>query len=211
MNMLIGTSAGGARPGGVSWVLLSGIPGTASQNMTDEVLERNVGVVLPTSSGQGIAVPQTDSALSRLRRLTGLTWEHLAKLFNVTRRSIHFWASGRPMNMKNETRLYDLLRVIQQADRGTASQNRAMLLRAHNGVIPFDQLSEGRYDEFLELVGCGPGRPQIMLPLLSQKEQDVRKPLPPNVLAGAEQDPAHHEIGRGRAVRTIRNSRHDQG
>ena len=38
----------------------------------------------------------TRKAVSELRRISGLTWEQLAWLFGVSRRSVHFWASGKP-------------------------------------------------------------------------------------------------------------------
>jgi hypothetical protein len=60
---------------------------------------------------------RTGSRLNELRRLTGLTWDEIARLFHVSRRSVFLWASGRPMSSDNETLLARLLAFVQGADR----------------------------------------------------------------------------------------------
>ena len=172
--------------------------------------------------GQALAWPQTSSsvwtggeqepepldagaAISELRRLAGLTWQQLARVFGVARRSLHFWASGKPLNAANDERLRRLLAVVRQADRGAADTNRAMLLRDHDGVLPLDLLTEGRLDEFLALVGKGPGRHRLALTPLSAEAREARKPAPPDELVEALHDRVHRDVGRGRAARTVRN------
>src|SRR4030065_864926 len=39
----------------------------------------------------------TANAIAEIRRLTGLTWGQIAEIFDVSRRTIHFWASGKPL------------------------------------------------------------------------------------------------------------------
>src|SRR6185503_7037508 len=36
-------------------------------------------------------------AIMEIRRLSGMTWEQLANLFEVSRRTVHFWASGKAL------------------------------------------------------------------------------------------------------------------
>ena len=160
-----------------------------------------------TSGGRKQEFLDTGAAISELRRLAGLTWEQLARVFGVARRSLHFWASGKPINATNEERLRRLLAVLRQADRGTAQENRAMLLRDHDGTIPLDLLTMGRYDDFLALVGMGRGRRRIELTPLSREPLEARKPLPPEELVSALQDRVHRDVGRGRAARTARSKR----
>lgn len=139
-----------------------------------------------------------------------MTWEQLARVFGVSRRSLHFWASGQPINAPNEEHLRRLLAVLRQADRGSAQGNREMLLHERNGIIPLDLLSEKRHDEFLQLVGEGPGRRHIKLTPLSREAREARearKPLPPEQLIDALQDRVHRDPGRGRAARTVRTMR----
>jgi len=149
-------------------------------------------------------VQSTSSAIMELRRLSGLTWEQLATLFNVARRSLHFWASGKPVNAPNEEHLCRVLAVVRKADRGCAAKNRTMLLEDRDGVVPFDLLARGEYETFIELVGTGPGRRELNLAPLSPEEQAARKPPPPEELVGALQDRVHVWKGKVRAAKAIR-------
>lgn len=147
------------------------------------------------------------TALSELRRLSGLTWEQLAEVIRVSRRTLHLWASGKPINATNEGHLRRLLATLRQADRGTAQANRAMLLTDRDGTIPIDLLVAGRYDEFLRLVGEGAGRRRMAMTPLSPEAREARRPLSPDELAGALHDRVHRDVGRGRAARTLRSKR----
>lgn len=182
------------------------IEGTAARHLLAEDWE-HVLVPLPqTSAGrmqpeEEAEAQSTSSAIMELRRLSGLTWEQLATLFNVARRSLHFWASGKPVNAPNEERLRRVLAVVRKADRGFASQNRAMLLEDRDGVVPFDLLARGEYETFIELVGTGPGRRELKLAPLSPETLEARKPQPPEKLVGALQDRVHVDVGRARPGR----------
>lgn len=166
-----------------------------------------------TTSGETLAdsehvdPPSSSSAIMELRRLTGFTWEQLATLFKVARRSLHFWASGKPLNAANEQRLHRTLGVVHTIDRGSSSENRALLLREHDGVIPFDLLAQEKYTELVELVGAGSGRPDVKLAPLSREARDQRRPLPPKQLVGALQDPAHRDVGKARRARTTKSKK----
>lgn len=83
-----------------------------------------------TSSGTSLAeVEPAGVAIAELRRRSGLTWDQLARLFNVSRRALHFWASGKPMTPSNEEHLQRVLSALRKIDRGSASANRSILLR----------------------------------------------------------------------------------
>jgi len=209
------TSAGGAMQSapGPQLILVRGSLstfGTAARSLSIEDLGR---VLVPpqtssaawTSDEEEPEPMNAGAAISELRRLAGLTWEQLARVFGVARRSLHFWASGKPINATNEERLRRLLAVVRQADRGAADTNRAMLFRDHDGVLPIDLLTEARFDEFLALVGTGPGRRRLELTPLSAEARAARKPPAPEELVDALHDRVHRDVGRGRAARTVRN------
>ena len=95
-----------------------------------------------------------------LRRLTGFTWEELAALLLVTRRSLHLWANGGAINAPNERHVRDLLAAMRELDRGTARENRALLLaplRDGDGTVG-DLLRSRHFADALKLVGGGRGR-----------------------------------------------------
>lgn len=149
----------------------------------------------------------TGSAVSELRRISGLTWSQLAELFEVSRRSIHFWASGKPLNAANEARLLAVLDVVRTADCGNARLNRAALLEATDGVTPFSMLASQQYDQARAKLGCGADSPSRPSPGLTEEARAARKPLAPETLLDARQETIHRDIGRGRAAKTVRNKR----
>jgi len=216
------TSAQGAM-GSISDPLLRGVvksvlpkPGTAARSLPAiewadglRQFSSTISLVQPTVD-EGSKALKTSAAISELRLLSGLTWELLARVFRVARRSLHFWASGKPMNAPNEEHLHRLLAVLRRADRGTATENRAVLLREYDGMIPIDLLAERKYDRFLELVGEGHCRRRIELTPLSQEALEARKPLPPWVQMDSCQDRIHREVGRGRGARTARSKRRER-
>ena len=170
----------------------------------------------PTASGPSrdavatrmeIETEATRKAVSELRRISGLTWRQLAGLFGVSRRSVHFWASGRPLNAVNHERLMRVLDVVRYADRGTARSTRAALLDAREGTTALEMLAEQRFREARSALGRGRTRPVPALTPLSEAARTARKPLPPDELHDAKSDRVHQEPGRGRAARTARGQR----
>lgn len=154
----------------------------------------------------------SQKAINELRKTSGLTWEQVAKLFNVSRRSIHFWASGQPLASDNEEKLNRLLGVIRYIDRGSASLNRKLLLNPNaDGELPLDQLISGEYDKVRENLGRGnpPKRPKLTP--LSEEESELRRPLLPEILIDALQDSIHHDVGRSRPAKTLRSGQNRSG
>ncbi len=98
-------------------------------------------------------------ALHELRRLSGLTWESLADVLGVTRRSVHLWANGGPINSPNEKQVRDLLVALRIVDRGTATENRQLLLTPlEDGRTISDLLRDHAFDEAVAFAGRGRGR-----------------------------------------------------
>ncbi|NJK69643.1 MAG: helix-turn-helix transcriptional regulator [Microcoleus sp. SU_5_3] len=153
----------------------------------------------------------TQKSLSELRKLSGLTWEQLAKLFNVSRRSLHFWASGQPLSRFNEEQLNRLLEAIQYIDRGSANLNRSLLLKGSNGHLFFDLLVAGKYEEFKKIVGCGNAPQKPQLSSLSEDTLAASRPQNPADLVDAFQEPIHREVGRSRSARAARSRKNNSG
>lgn len=174
----------------------------------------------PTASGPSrdavatqmeIEVEITRRAVSELRRISGLTWEQLAGLFGVSRRSVHFWASGKPLNATNHERLMRVLDVVRYADRGVARNTRAALLDVREGTTAFEMLADQRFREARVALGRGRTRRVPVLTPLSAAAQTARKPLPPDELFDAKSDRVHEEPGRARGARTARGQRRRRG
>ncbi|MHB0981348.1 MAG: XRE family transcriptional regulator [Thermoleophilia bacterium] len=145
------------------------------------------------------------TALLELRRLSGLTWDQLARLFGVSRRSVHFWASGAAVSASHEEQVQRVLAVLRAVDRGSAGLNRALMLQPSlDGTLPFDELAEGRFDRALAHMGTGAGRRSISAAALSSETQSERKPPPPDQLVDALHDRVHREVHGARAARAPR-------
>lgn len=135
----------------------------------------------PASAVQSLPIIGTSgfevrSALHELRRLSGLTWENLADILRVTRRSLHLWANGGPINSPNEKQIRDLLDVIRGLDRGTATENRQLLLTSlGDGRTLTDLLRNHEFDKAITFAGGGRGRQVLMRPDVSGSTPQVER------------------------------------
>jgi transcriptional regulator with XRE-family HTH domain len=151
-----------------------------------------------TNSGDVVEAVPGDRAFAdavrEVRRRSGLTWEQLASVFGVDRRSVHLWASGRPMSAPNAERLNRVLAVLRRADRGTLSATRTWLLSPNSrGLLPLDLLRDGRFDE-ISMPGAAGTAPRPAP--LSDSARASRAPMPIEDLVAARQDRVHIEKGR---------------
>lgn len=156
--------------------------------------------------------PKTTSrAIFELRRISGLNWDELAQLFEVSRDTIHSWASRKPLDADEERRIMRALDVVRYADRGTSRATRKALhdTDAGTGRSPFELLAKQRFDEASKALGKGTPMYRPKLGELDQKSKDARKPLPLEVLLNARQDRIHEDLGRTRVVRSVRKKRRD--
>lgn len=156
----------------------------------------------PAEEGSKI---EAGDAIAELRRLSGLTWDQLARLFDVSRRSLHFWASGKPSTPANEERLQRLVAVLRKIDRGTGPATRAVLVTPlRDGRLPVDLLAEGRFDDVARVVGPGTPTTHVRPLRISEEARRARRPPPPDVLLGALQDPVHIKTGAVRPAKAVR-------
>jgi DNA-binding transcriptional regulator YiaG len=166
------------------------------------------GVTLLSTSSTEV----TQKAVHEIRRLTGLTWEQLAKLFNVSRRTLHFWANGKRLNSFNEEQLNLLLDTIRYIDRGNASLNRNLLLMPlRDGTVPFDLIIAGKYQEVKNILGSGNAPQKPKLNPLSEDALKLRRPLSPENLIDALQEPIHRAVGRSRPAKSVRSRKNSSG
>ena len=123
------TSAAGAMPTRdrrqpfLVGVMLAGLGTSSEPALLANLVSRSPLLTQQTTSGVSLtAVEQSAAAIAELRRLCGFTWDQLARLFNVSRRSLHFWASGKAMSPANEEHLQRVLSVLRRIDRGSACE-----------------------------------------------------------------------------------------
>ncbi len=185
-----------------------------SQPLPPGTSSRGVRVMLrypelnTTANGHATREPEaTRQAICELRRISGLTWDQLAELFRVSRRTVQLWASGKHLDTKDERRLVRVLDIIRHADRGSARNTRAALFDSHEGTSPIQMLIAGQYDDVRDALGEGPGRPSRVRTELDSEARMMRRPLPPEELYDAKTDPVHRERGAVRFVHKDRAAR----
>lgn len=188
--------------------MLAGLGTSTACAAPQEVLWRSHRSLEQTTAGAVVpSVQPAGAAIGELRRLSGLTWDQLARVFSVSRRSLHFWASGKPMAPSNEEHLQRVLAVVRKIDRGSASVNRTALLGVRDdGSIPFDLLIAGDYERVVSLLGAGDAT-RTSPPRISHEARAVRTPRPPEELVGALQDRIHPTSGRLLAAKPIAKTR----
>lgn len=160
-----------------------------------------------TNSGLTLELPAPAkaAAIAELRRRSGLTWEDLAELFGVSRRSVHFWASGKPLNASHEEALNQLLHVVRYIDRGAGAATRSALASlGADGVSPLELLAEGRYGEVMRRLGRGSDAGAVVRPPRRSDRHPLWAPPAPDRLVGAVHDTAHENVGRARAGRSVK-------
>ncbi len=204
------------------WLIISGslaIAGTSSAGPHRAWSDLYVPQLDATAASDRLLVRQCapaqaetpEAAIATLRRLSGLTWDQLGELFEVSRRSVHFWASGKPLNAANEARLMRALAVIQYADRGDPELTRRALFEPVGGLVPFDLLARQGFEEARDLLGEGARSSAVAMTDLSPVAKRARQPLRPEELADARHDQAHRDLEGSRPARTIRNARRTRG
>lgn len=148
----------------------------------------------------------------KIRHLSGLTWDELATVFGVSRRSLHHWANGKPINAANEDRVRRVLATLQRIDRGEAQRNRALLMTpCPDGGLVIDLLRRADFETVERLVQAGPGR---LSPAgrLSAEAAAARRPPSPAELVDARHDDRRVTRGRFMRVERVRpRQRPDQG
>jgi DNA-binding transcriptional regulator YiaG len=83
----------------------------------------------------------TGDAIQFVRERSGLTWEQLSKVFGVSRRAVHLWSSGKPMNAKHEELLFSLANLVRDLPGASPQERRSLLLRpSPEGPSIYDQL-----------------------------------------------------------------------
>lgn len=98
----------------------------------------------PVKTPQPQVHQKTGAEIKRLREISGLTWEQIGRVFEVSRRSVHLWANEGRMNSRNIERLNDFAALVDAAPGSTPNERRTWLLRtAGNESSPLDSFRAG--------------------------------------------------------------------
>lgn len=164
--------------------------------LSEDLPGRFLGLVGTTGGVQHLPDRKPfQSALSEIRTRAHLTWNELATIFGVNRRSLHFWARGARPSPENAERIASVLHVIRRFDAGDPDRTHAQLVlpRWEGGSI-IQLLSQGQDARILKLasrsapdVGAPRGKRP---PPLSESERRRRAGLAPAALLESRHDNA---------------------
>ena len=152
----------------------------------------------------------TAEAVLEIRRRSGLTWESLSELFNVSRRSVHHWANGRTPSTRHEMDIRRTLDAVRHIDEGNQRATRDRLLATFHGTSLFEMLADRRYADVLQQeMGAASIVSGRQLAALSEDEWARRRPTRPDRLLESIQDRPEIPATAARIVRPARrkNSR----
>ena len=131
----------------------------------------------------------TSQAIFEIRRRSGLTWEELGALFNVSRRSIHHWANGKSPSTSQKQLIRRMLAAIRRLDQNSQKRTRALLfvVDESTGFSKFDMLKDGHFEEAVASVESTQTPAHYSDPL-SQNIWKAHQPQSPIHFLEAEQD-----------------------
>lgn len=148
-----GTSAGGAKAAGNLFACVLGFAavGTTAAYASPIVETRtsaNYDTILTRSLGmREDRAPALGPLVFDLKRVSGLTWDEMADVLGVSRRTVHFWANGGAINARNEQRLRRTAHAIEAIARPNARDTRELLMQPLGGGLLIDLLRAERFDD----------------------------------------------------------------
>lgn len=84
------------------------------------------------------------SLVNQIHDLSGLTWDQIARVFGVSRRSVHQWAAGGRLSAANQEHLALVHKAISDLSGVTpAERSQELLAQRRQGSI-FDRLSKSK-------------------------------------------------------------------
>lgn len=203
------TSSGGSGvPGLRAALIMAGLLWTPCSGTTSTYLiERPVVLTASDPDGRQLVHRPTETtgeAVLEIRRRSGLTWDELADLFDVSRRSVHHWANGKPITAEHDQHIRRTLTVIRQIDQGESRRTRDILLASGaDGILTFDLLKNGEFEDVVARGGPAPTRVAPPLTELSPEARHARHaPRPAELVAALNDRPINPTTAR--MTRTFR-------
>ena len=176
---------------------------------SEDSMDRDATECLGGSANETCAPARqsTAEAVLEIRRRSGLTWEPLSDLFNVSRRTVHRWANGRAPSTRHEIDIRRTLDAVRHLDEGNQRATRDRLMATYDGASPFDMLADRRYADVLQQkAGAASIVSSRQSTALSDDEWARRQPTRPYRLLDSIQDRPEIPAAAARIVRP--RSRH---
>ena len=124
------------------------------------VFDLYIDLLQAETRANSVNVENATENLFEIRRLTGFTWNNLARLLNVDRRTLNNWAKGTKIREKNRNHIAETLGVLRFIDRGAAELNSSALNEHHvlHEPNPFEAIRTGNYEAAKQRLSPGVSR-----------------------------------------------------
>lgn len=142
----------------LSRMWLEAPPATSSRT---DLIKFLAGLLAAEKRAHAVKAALASENVYELRRLTGFTWQRLADLLNVDRRTLNNWVKGAEIRERNRQHIAETLSVLRFVDRGSAEENAAALTERTLDRSPFDVIKEGRYLNARLYMGHGAARREL--------------------------------------------------
>lgn len=150
--------------------------------------------VVATVFEQPVVSPQI-AAVQDVKNLSGLTWDQLAQLFSVSRRSLHNWINGQPMTQDHEDVLYRFREILHLIPSSNPLVVRSSLRDRTKGLSVLELVGDRRFDDArLAALGGVVADPRAALRVstkpLSGEARRARRDTPPVAVLLESGEPA---------------------
>lgn len=99
-----------------------------------------ITVIVPVHDDPNPLIMSDQAVVQWLHDASGLTWDQLSRVFGVSRRAVHMWATGGRMNSSHAATLRELEAVLQGLPgTGPAERRAALLAPGPDGVSIIDR------------------------------------------------------------------------
>ena len=162
----------------------------------------------PASSTGDRIEQTTGEMILEIRRRSGLTWDLIGRLFNVSGRTINHWVNGETPSVQQERDIPRTLDAIRHLDEGSQLATHNRLMTSAQGPSPFDMLADRHYANIMfQAAGAGSAASGRNRTVLSEAEEARRRPVAPVLLLEAIQVRPETTVG---AVRIVYPARRRQ-
>lgn len=188
-----GTSAGSiVKVIGSAFVVASMLsnPGTSNANPSRITVDRTSAAPNNAwfSSSSSESPPSTARGILAIRQIADLTWDETAKIFGVSRRTVHLWANGRHPSGDQERKLNRILGILSSHQNfGPSLLRERLMTSARPGTLFFDLLCTDELDTFQSLFSKDSVSGQYSPPSLYLEARTYTS-QPPILLLDALQD-----------------------
>lgn len=102
-----------------------------------------------------MVVPMSDSELVRwIKENSGLTWDQVARVFDVSRRTVHLWAKGSRVSARNAEAIREFAALVSEVGGRTPTSKRSSLLAiGSDGLSALDRFRRVQYDAASDVTG----------------------------------------------------------